>query len=226
MRKLDKTIFFVILIIAFAISGCDRDYGYAGESGGDIGGEQSLMGEIGNTFGFSTLSGLEDVSAIVTKLDDGISTISVSATITDPKMKELLELIPSFDFGSYNPSTGECTGELKMKFTDKGIVDYLNTKDRPFTIVKFSDKVGDKYTYDRVGGGKVTREVTERSDQDDFPYGFFDIKTMTVEEPGRNPAIKKIVYKLNHRFGLVHVSVVMQDGSEVGSYLYSAAENE
>ena len=146
-------------------------------------------------------------------------------TITDPNIKVLAATIPNFAFGTYDETTGNFTGDLKMKFTKAGIADQLNAADRSFTLAKFDGKVGDTYTCEKATGGTFTRTVTAKSDVDDFPYGFYNIKTMTIEEPGRNAAIKKIQYRVNHRFGLVYVTVVLQDGSEISSYVYSTAEN-
>ena len=53
-----------------------------------------------------------------------------------------------------------------------------------------------------------------------------EVKTITVEEPGRNIAINKIVYELNHKFGLVHANIFMQDGSVVAAYLHSDNTNK
>jgi len=112
-----------------------------------------------------------------------------------------------------------------MKFTKDGIQDYLNAAGKSFTIGRFDAKVGDKYTYESANGGTLTRTVTARSEEDEYPYGFYYIKTITIEEQGRDPAIKKIEYRLNHRFGLVSVWFTLQDGTSYGANLYSIAEN-
>lgn len=203
-------------------SGCDKK-----DDPGNVGGEQATMGEVGNDFTMSTMSEISGAKGTVTELKDGISTVTVSGTLIDESFKQLAELIPNFAFGTYDKTTGQFSGELKMKFTKDGIVDYLNSEDRPFVIARFDANVGDSYSVERVNGkGSFTRTVTARSDEDIFPYGYYYIKTLTVEEPGRNPAISKVKYKLNHRFGLVHVTLVMQDKSEISSYVYSFAENE
>lgn len=213
---------FIILSIIFSIvvfQNCKKD------SSEDVGGDQSTMGEVGNTFSMSTLPGITNVTGSVTELKDGVSNVYVTGKIVNDEFKQLAATIPSFKFGSYDPNTGNFNGNLKMKFTKEGIVDYLNVAERPFTLARFDAKVGDTYTCEKANGGTFTRTVTAKSDVDDFPYGFMDIKTITVEESGRNPAISKIVYRLNHKFGLVHAKVVLQDGSEISSYLYSMAEN-
>lgn len=219
-----KKLLFVTLAVCVALmnfSGCKKD------DSSSVGGDQSTMGNVGNTFTISTLPGIEDAKGTVSELKDGVSTVTISGTLTDEKYKQLAELLPNYSLGNYDKNTGEFSGNLKMKFTKEGIVDYLNSAERPFVIARFDANVGDSYSVESVNGaGSFTRTVTARSDEDDFPYGFYYIKTITVEEPGRNPAISKIKYRLNHRFGLVHVTLVMQDKSEISSYVYSFAENE
>jgi len=221
-----KKLFFIAILATFTLvylSGCNEK----NDDPGNVSGEQSTIGDVGNTFTMSTMSEISDAEGSVTELKDGVSTVSVSGTVIDESFKQLAELIPNFAFGTYDKTTGQFSGELKMKFTKDGIVDYLNSEERPFVIARFDADVGDTYSVEKVnGGGSFTRTVTARSDEDDFPYGFYYIKTITVEEPGRNPAISKVKYRLNHRFGLVHVTLVMQDKSEISSYLYSFAEND
>jgi hypothetical protein len=219
MKNLLTILCVFALSILLVIVGCKK------ESSSDIGGDQSTIGEVGNTFSVTSSNGFSNVSMVVTKLEGGVSTIRVTGTITDPAIKQLAATIPNFDFGSYDPATGDFTGDLKMKFTKDGIADLLNVAGRSFTLVKFDGDVGDTYTCEKAAGGTFTRTVTAKSNEDDFPYGYYYIKTMTIEEPGRNAAIKKIIYRTNHRFGLVHATVVLQDGSEISSYLYSQAEN-
>lgn len=218
-----KKLLFIIVILSITITyfgGCKKT------SSTDVGGDQSTMGSVGNNFTVTSSNGISDLSAKVVELVDGVSTISVTGKITDESILQLAKMIPKFEFGSFDETTGNFTGNLKMKFTTEGIVDYLNVAERPFVIARFDASVGDTYTCEKANGGTFTRTVTARSDEDEFPYGYYYIKTMTVEEAGRNTAIKKIVYKLNHKFGLVHATVVLQDGSEVSSYLYSVAENK
>lgn len=221
MKKLFFIAFFAMISLVY-FSGCDKK-----DDPGTVAGDQSTMGVVGNDFTMSTMAGISDAKGTVTELKDGVSTVSVSGTLIDESFKQLAEMIPNFAFGSYDKNTGQISGELKMKFTKDGIVDYLNSEEKPFVIGRFDASVGDSYSVEKVNGsGSFTRTVTARSDEDDFPYGYYYIKTITVEEPGRNPAISKVKYKLNHRFGLVHVTLVMQDKSEISSYVYSFAENE
>lgn len=205
----------MVILLTFACA-CKKN------TDSDIEGSQSTIGEVGNAFNISQVQGIDNATASVSRLDKGISTISISGTLVDAGLKELAASIPNIDkFGSYNASTGEFSANVKLKFTKEGIVDYLNVAERPFVLVKFDAKVGDTYTCERANGGTFTRTVTMVSSENDFPYEGMWIKTITVEEPGRNRAVEKIVYELNHKFGLVHANVFMQDGSVVPAYLHS-----
>jgi len=219
MKKFTFITLFAI-ITSMVLIGCKK------ESSSDIGGDQSSIGEIGNNFSISSLSGISNVSATVSKLENGISTIRVTGTITDPNIKALAATMTNVAFGSYDEATGDFTGDLKMKFTKDGIADQLDADGKLFTLAKFDGKVGDTYSCENALGGTYTRTVTAKSDVDDFPYGFYNIKTMTIEGAGRfNGAIKNVKYRVNHRFGLVYITFVLQDGSEISSYVYSTAEN-
>ena len=209
-----------MLILSTVFTSCKKD------SDTDVGGKQSPIGEVGNEFSISQIQGIENVTATVTSLKKDISTISVSGRLVDENLKELAALIPSFQFGSYDPVTGEFTGSLKLKITKEGIVDYLNVAENPFVLGKYDAKVGDTYTYKSTSGSTFTRTVTNVSQEDDFPYEGMFIKTITVEEPGRSRAISKIVYELNHKFGLVHANIFMPDGTIIAIYLHSTNINE
>jgi hypothetical protein len=41
------------------------------------------------------------------------------------------------------------------------------------------------------------------------------IKTMTVEQDSRIAGINKIIYKVNHKYSLVQIQFVMNDGSAI-----------
>jgi hypothetical protein len=107
--------------------------------------------------------------------------------------------------------------EVEGRITDKGIYDYVYSngdKKKPFPLVKFDAKVGDKYTF-KVGNQTVVREVVHRSTEDDTFYGFMLIKTIDVEETipagvqvnGENVGVSKILWRFNHKFGFISARV-------------------
>jgi hypothetical protein len=109
---------------------------------------------------------------------------------------------------------------MKYKITSEGIQDYANLDTEPFTMVKYDCKVGDTYKLKKSDGKTITRTVTAKSETDDFSWGFLLIKTITVEQDSRIPGISKIVYRFNHKFGLVYAEVVAEDGSKVSSLFF------
>ncbi|WP_299526207.1 hypothetical protein [uncultured Lutibacter sp.] len=125
-------------------------------------------------------------------------------------------IIASF---SYDGSTHNVEG----KITSNGIYDYVYSngdRSKPFTLVKFDAKVGDKWEYN-VGDKKVVRKVVKKSTTDDVEYGFYYVKTIDVEETiptgtmvnGSSSEIKKILWKFNHKFGFIEADVTKTDNS-------------
>lgn len=122
------------------------------------------------------------------------------------------------------PFNGE-TFEVEGKITDNGFSDYVYSggdKTKPFVLVKFDAKVGDKWEY-KIGNQTITREVVKKSTTDDTPYGFWNIKTIDVLETippgvqvrGATSPVKTILYKWNHKFGFVYAEITKTDNSKV-----------
>ena len=116
------------------------------------------------------------------------------------------------------------THTIEGKITSNGISDYVYSngdKSKPFTLVKFDAKVGDKWEYN-VGDKKVVREVVRKSTEDDVEYLFWLVKTIDVEETipsgtlvnGSASQIKKILWKFNHKFGFIEATVTKTDNTE------------
>ena len=57
--------------------------------------------------------------------------------------------------------------------------------------------------------------VPEKTGEDDWPLGFYYIKTSKVEElnPPYIKEAERIVYRANHRFGLVYLEIQLKDGN-------------
>lgn len=179
-----------------------------------IGGDQSELGMEGATFAVSGVSGLTVKSAEVTSLEDGISTIKTDIVLTDDKLKKWDGFFP-YD---YTVNGNSVAVEFKGRITSKGIQTLHDGK--YFTLVNFNSGVGDKYQHE-VNGNTITREVVSKSTTDDYSYVFFNIKVSEVEETGMGlPGVSKIVYYANHKFGLVGVKAVFEDGTEKKITIY------
>lgn len=156
-------------------------------------------------------------SASVTKNDAGVATVHVIANIKSaPGLTFIKNLIPS----KYFDAQGNVVLDGKVKATDEGLLDYTNSDGKPFVMVRYDCSVGDTYKLTKADGKIITRTVTQKSTTDDFSYGLMLIKTITVEQDSRIPGIKKIIYKFNHKFGIVYVEAVATDGTKAGMLVY------
>jgi len=177
------------------------------------------MGQVGNVISFlgADIGGTSvDISGTgtVASNDDGVVVLKVKVDLSrDPVLKLFAGLLPE----SALDAEGNIDTELKLKITDEGIQDYIDGE--PHTYIKYDAAVGDQYALTTADGLTITREVTARSDQDDFPYGFMQIKTISVEQNSRVEGIKKISYRANHKFGIVFLEVTPDSGSPASVYL-------
>lgn len=183
-----------------------------------LGGTQSTIGATDNTFSFSGITGASGFTSKVESLENGVTSISASTTLTDSKIIQMAKSLPDLTWDGNKVSVTR-----KYHITSQGIQNVYG--DEYFTLVKYDDSVGDSYSA-KVNGNTVTRTITSKSTADDYPYGFYNIKVMKVEETGRGiPGVSKIEYFTNHKFGLVAVNVIFEDGSSKKITVYSKNEN-
>lgn len=174
-----------------------------------LGGDGNLAANaVGYTY--STSSNIPGVTANLIKVlsnNNGDVTVQVKATLPNPG-NTLTNLIPA----NLKDASGNLDMTFKFKNTTEGILDYTNLDGKPFVVVKYDANVGEKYTLTKSNGVTITRTVTSKSTTDDYPYGFFNIKVMKVDQDSRIPGISRIRYIANHKFGLVGVELLMEDG--------------
>ncbi|MFW5774318.1 MAG: hypothetical protein ACOCWD_06515 [Tangfeifania sp.] len=206
-----KLVFGLVVTIAFIA--CKKD------DLTSVSGEQSPMGEVGNKVSSSstTIAGVSNFSAEVVSLENGVSSYSGSATVTNPTIKNILSNAPEC---TVEGNTVTATG-IEFKSTKDGI-EAVNGLD-PGVIVKYDAVVGDSYP---VGSSGKSRKVVSRSTEDDYPYGFFYIKVIKVEENTNKLGVSKITYWANHRFGLVGIEFQFDDGTTAKYPVYNSAEND
>jgi hypothetical protein len=208
---------FVLIIFLLSFTYCSKD---SDKDPNVIGGDTNVgMGTVGNEF--STYIKVNNTSydlgesLVVTKNEGGIVTIDATADLS--KIPALDNLIPD----EMKDSNGKLKAQFKYKITSEGIQDFYNNSSKPFTIAKYDCKVGDEYNFTRSDGKKVTRKVTAKSTVDDFAYGFYYIKTIDVEQNSNMPGVERIEYKLNHKFGLVYIAIIFEDGTEIDFNIFS-----
>lgn len=140
------------------------------------------------------------------------------------KLKGMTTLAQLVDYYKFDTSKTNLTitpdnklhFEFDLRITSEGYMDY-GMEGKPWVIGKYGDGVGTKYEIENSKGQTLTREVTEKTGKDEWPLGFFYIKTSKIEQNTApdDPAISKIIYRINHRFGLVYIEYQMKDGSTV-----------
>ena len=210
-----KKLLYFFLIALFITSCTKSNDAPPNELGGDT---NLAMNEIGNTYNASVYINDEYVnlneSVVITNKEDGEVIVRIQADLPDSPVVNLI----SSEF----IKNGRIDGEFRFKNTSEGVLDYFNKENKPFIIAKYDAKVGDKYVLDLAGGRKVTRTVTKKSSSDDFEWGWYYLKTITVEQDSDIPGIAKIIYNVNHKFGWVSVDVIMEDGSCIFLLIFSS----
>ena len=201
-----KTKYLLVAVLMTSLVSCEKL-----NVGNDkpIGGTALALTEVGNTFNVtSTLSGINVSEAKVTKISDGVSTTTVRVSVTNPTLVKWKDTFPYLENVSGNTAEISLSGRV----TDEGIQSVVDGKS--FTLVNYSDDVGKKYTA-TVDGHKIEREIVAKSTTNDYSLGGMNIKVYQIEESGNPmPGLQKLVYYTNHKFGLVGVQVVFEDGSK------------
>jgi hypothetical protein len=199
-----KKINILLLIIGVVLlSGCSS----FDLSNSTLGGDQSPMGEVGNECRVTVpFSGVQDAKVVVTDLEDGVSTTSYSVKITNPTLLEIAQSMSDVKI-----KNGVATAKRQYRITENGYQSVYDEGD--LTIVDYNSKVGDKYSLKR-GNTTIRREVVSKSTKDDYAWGGFNIKTINVEEKGRNlPGVDKIEFIANHKWGMVGIKIYFEDGT-------------
>jgi hypothetical protein len=154
-----------------------------------------------------------------TSMTRALDTILGTESLPTDMKKQILDTY-LHRFGATLDSTDKdnikLTVTIKGRVTSDGIQEYMTSanESKPFTVIRFNAKVGDKYEMTQAAdGAKVTRTVTYHSTTDDYPIGFWDIKVFKTEQTSADPLIKKMTYITNHKFGLVGIELEMLDGS-------------
>jgi hypothetical protein len=212
MKKLIPVVMIGLTIIF--LSSCKKD---EVADPNELGGETNVtIGQVGNTGTTSTINiGTKTYSSNtsfqIVGNDNGVATIQVNADLT--KIPELQTYLNTVIPASMKDAGGKINTQVKLKMTSEGIQDFFNIDKTPHTIAKYDAKVGDEFNLTTSDGKVKTRSVVAVSTTDDQSYGFMLIKAITVEQNSTYTGIKKFIYKINHKFGLVYCGVVAEDGS-------------
>ncbi len=204
-----RTNVLLLAILFFAVS-CDL-LNSDSKSSDSIGGSTDIpINTVGTTFANNVSTGSASYSgniSITNVSSDGVATVKFQAPIPT-NIPALQGIKPK-----YKDASGNLVCEGKFKMTDEGILDYNNKDHKPFVLVKYDAKVGDKYTLEKSDGTTIVREVVRKSSTDDFYWNGMIIKTIDVEQSSNIPGVSNITYFCNHKFGIVAVRVNMEDGT-------------
>lgn len=174
-----------------------------------VGKESSVYMQVG--------SSSNPISGTVTVLsnDNGLVTYQIVLDFTGhPDSALYAPLIPA----DLKDSQGRINTTIKYKFTSEGVQDfYWGGGTNPWTIVKYADEVGTEYPFNTSDGLSMKRVITEKTGVDEWPLGFYYIKTTKVEQqmPADDQYVNKISYRANHKFGLVYMEAEMKSGQTI-----------
>jgi len=218
MKKL--YLLFIGIAMVAVLCSCEKWFNKE-EDPGELNGDLSPMAEVGTTVSSSSaeIAGVSNFQATVTALNDGVSSYTGSATVTNPIVRDLFTKIPGITANG-NTVTGK---DIKIRQTTEGIE--LLSGPSAGILFKYGSEVGDSYP---IGSTGKVRTVVSKTGQDDYNYGFFLIKTIQVDETSsklKSSGISKITYIGNHRFGLVGFKISLNDGTSVNFPVYSSTEN-
>ncbi len=216
-----------LILTAVVLSGTLVGCGSSTTSPDDIGNTTDIeLTKPGNQWSASIRIGDSFLSAPTKvtseKRENGITTLSFTIDLTGhPDSALIMQFVPE----KYLDSQGRISSSIQVKVTKDGIQDFTQSG-KPWTLVRYDAKVGDTYKVTDENGLEKTRTVVERTDKDDWPFGFFLIKTIKVEEllPASDKVASKIWYRANHRFGLVYMETFLKQGGSIRLSLTTLAD--
>lgn len=213
-----KLIYWALFL--FIITTSCEDLGIGGGNDSTLKGSAGIpINTVGNKFstiGFSVNGTWVDFNPqmVITKSENGVNTIKITADLsTNSTLSKLNALIPA----TLKDAQGKVNFEMKVKVTDEGWLDYSNVDKEPCVLVRYDDKVGDKYSVTTSSGSVIEREIVYKSTDDDYAYGFMEIKVIKVEQETSFPGIQKYVMYFNHKFGFVGFEVIAEDGTKLST---------
>ncbi len=232
----------LLIFFLFHVSGCSENSLGPNEIGGepnlDLTREGGVFGiSLGTDSSIPGLDNLRD-SIYISKNNNGIVTMRVRAVfdtvftnalqealgttgMPDDLLHDVLETyVKRFNatLDTTNKSRMTLQADLVFKVTSEGIQEFVSSggdHSHPFTIVKYNANVGDTYQFTNTEGVDVTRTVTYKSTEDDYPVAFWLLKVIKVDEQKSDQMTKKLTYVTNHKYGLVAIEVDTITGKEL-----------
>ncbi|MCC7466162.1 MAG: hypothetical protein IT261_07840 [Saprospiraceae bacterium] len=221
---MEKFVKIAALMVLVAFVSCKKE-----EAKDGLGGETNIA-----LTAVDSVSGvyveLDGANALSTEIrvksnDDGDVTYAGTVdllTLSQDMQTKALEILNEhgdyYDAGKYVTLTQDfkLNFEFKVRITSEGYLDYF-ADGKPWVIAKYNDPVVTTYKVTKDNGEELVRTITEKTGQDDWPFGFFLIKTVKVEQQvaSDDPLVAHIEYRVNHKFGLVYLKYAFKDGTEL-----------
>ena len=174
---------------------------------------------------FLTMNGVNQpgwTSMTVLSNSNGMVTYGVVFDLSsypDSLLNMLAAIVPQA-ISYYNPKnvvwsitpSGHLNVQFTVKITSEGMQNYF-VDGKPWTV-RYADGVGTNYTVTRNNGQVLTASVTEKTGLDDWPCGYYYIKTSKIEyvAPADDPVVSKVTFRVNHKFGLVYIKAEDKTG--------------
>ncbi len=200
------------LTVALILTSC------SGDSVSSLGGDPSPQAAVGVTITgscYNSEMGIGSIEAEITSLNDGISSITGTTTVSNENIKNILSNDPHTEINGDQVTLTD----IEFKNTTDGIAAVNGLAEG--IIVKYDAKVGDEY---KTEDGTV-RTVMAVSTEDDFFWGFMMIKVIEVEEHPNKLGVKTIRYFANHRFGMVNMQFTFDDETVAAFPVYTSVNN-
>ncbi len=207
----------LLIVTSIAIFSCEDD---------DLvlGGAQSPMGEVGNEFTTThNIPGLAAITAEITELQNGVSTLAASAEVTNQDLVDLANAFEALFPSNVTVNGNVVTAEAQVKFTEDGISIIDDAGE--LIIVSYGADVGDQFSL-KIGANTITNKVMAKSTTDDYFWNGMLIKVLEMEATGFNAGgLDKVTYFANHKFGIVGINAFFDNNSDYFATVYSDVWN-
>lgn len=225
MRTIRYTILIGFIATILLASSCKKDKD-PNALGGDTNIPLTAVDSVSSVY--MEMDGITAPTAQIKVVSNADGQVTYHATvpmtgIADSLKTQLAAVIPSL-INYYHPQNlsvqiapnGDIEADFSIKITSEGI-QHSFIEGKPCLVVKYDDGVGASYSVTMNNGKKVTSTVTEKTGADDWPYGFYYIKTSKVETtvPDDDPVIQSLSYRANHKFGIVYIEITTKKGRTI-----------
>lgn len=214
-----KTSLLLFVVLTLALCSCKKE-------DLSLSGTPSAIGAVGNELSFThNIPGIGGITAAITSIDDGVSTISATFEVTNDDFLAIITEVASLYPAHLTVTGNSVSSSMKARFTTDGIA-WVHDSGEELVVCKYDAEVDDEWTM-KVDGKNVRHKVSEKSSEDDYEWGFWLLKVVTMNATGYGlPGLNRVEYISNHRFGPVGVKGYLSDGSSLEAAIFSLFDNQ